>query len=141
MERPAVLGRRVLTTSPTTFQARLCNRYALPCSFTNHSDCVTIEQAEQVFRAGDWEWQFYWHRNPQVIQYIQAVEGLFIGEIVGRPQAVLDGKQEYVYVHTFLHNNDLGPILRAFASLLQVHVPGDITSLCGTTWQVCFGHE
>ncbi|KAF9081198.1 hypothetical protein BGX29_004691, partial [Mortierella sp. GBA35] len=96
------------------FQARLCNGYALPCSFTNHSNCVTVEQAEEVFRAGDWEWQFYWRRSPQVIQYIQAVGGLFIGEIVGRLQAVLDGKQEYVYAHTFLHDNDLGPILGAF---------------------------
>ncbi|KAG0293396.1 hypothetical protein BGZ96_002864 [Linnemannia gamsii] len=96
------------------FQARLCNGYALPCSFTNHSNCVTVEQAEEVFRASDWEWHFYWRRSPQAIQYIQAVGGLFIGEIVGRLQAVLDGKQEYVYAHTFFHDNDLGPILGAF---------------------------
>lgn len=38
------------------FQARLCNGYELPCSRSDLSKCVTAEQADEVFRAGDWEW-------------------------------------------------------------------------------------
>ncbi|KAK9234194.1 histidine phosphatase superfamily [Lipomyces kononenkoae] len=93
------------------FQARLCNGYALPCSVTNSSDCVTMKMAEEVFRAGDWEWNYYWRTNPDVVKYIQVVEGLFIGEIVTRLQAVQDGKSSLDYSHTFVHDGDIGPVL------------------------------
>jgi hypothetical protein len=38
------------------FQARLCNGYELPCNPANLTQCVTTDQANEVFRAGDWEW-------------------------------------------------------------------------------------
>jgi hypothetical protein len=95
------------------FQARMCNGYKLPCSFTHRDSCVTEDQANEVFRAGDWEWNYYWRSNPQVVKYIQLTEGLFIGEIVSRLQAVLDNRQQYVYAHTFVHDGDVGPILGA----------------------------
>jgi acid phosphatase len=93
------------------FQARLCNGYELPCSVTNSSACVTMQMAEEVFRAGDWEWNYYWRTNPDVVKYIQVVEGLFIGEIVSRLQAVQDGKSSLDYSHIFIHDGDIGPIL------------------------------
>uniref|UniRef100_A0A093VIE2 Counting factor 60 n=1 Tax=Talaromyces marneffei PM1 TaxID=1077442 RepID=A0A093VIE2_TALMA len=95
------------------FQARLCNGYKLPCSLTNSSNCVTMEMAQQVFRAGDWEWNYYWRTNPDVVKYIQVVQGLFIGEIVAHLQAVLDGKSSLDYTHIFVHDGDIGPVLGA----------------------------
>lgn len=93
------------------FQARLCNGYDLPCSVSNSSACVTMDMAEEVFRAGDWEWNYYWRTNPYVTKYIQVVEGLFIGEIVARLQAVQDEKSSLDYSHIFVHDGDIGPIL------------------------------
>lgn len=72
-----------------------------------------MEMAEEVFRAGDWEWNYYWRTNAYVKKYIQIVEGLFIGEIVARLQAVLDGKSSLDYSHIFIHDGDIGPILGA----------------------------
>lgn len=95
------------------FQGRLCNGYDLPCSLSNSSACVTRQMAEEVFRAGDWEWNYYWRTNPDVIKYIQVVEGLFIGEIISRLQAVLGGKSSLDYSHVFVHDGDIGPILGA----------------------------
>lgn len=95
------------------FQARLCNGYELPCNFKNHSECVTAAQAAEVFRAGDWEWNYYWRTNPNVTEYIQVVEGLFIGEIVSRLEAVQQGKSNLVYSHIFIHDGDIGPVLGA----------------------------
>lgn len=93
------------------FQGRLCNGYDLPCGLSNSSVCVTMQMAEEVFRAGDWEWNYYWRTNPEVVKYIQVVEGLFIGEIISRLQAVLDGKSSLDYSHVFVHDGDIGPIL------------------------------
>ncbi|EFX01735.1 histidine acid phosphatase [Grosmannia clavigera kw1407] len=94
-------------------QGRLCNGYELPCSTTNSSACVTEAQADMVFRAGDWEWNYYYRTQPYVDKYIQAVEGLFIGEVVAHLQAVLDGSSALDYAHHFLHDNDIGPVLGA----------------------------
>ncbi|KAF4632752.1 hypothetical protein G7Y89_g5365 [Cudoniella acicularis] len=96
------------------FQGRLCNGYALPCNVQNTSDCVSTAQADEVFRAGDWEWNYYWRANPYAQQYIQLVEGLFIGEILTHFQAVKNGKAgEMKYSHTFVHDGDIGPVLGA----------------------------
>ena len=93
------------------FQARLCNGYQLPCSISNSSACVTMAMAEEVFRAGDWEWNYYWRTNPYVTKYIQLVEGLFIGEIIARLEAVQNGTSSIDYSHIFSHDGDIGPIL------------------------------
>jgi len=95
------------------FQARLCNGYKLPCSTSNSSACVTMDMAEEVFRAGDWEWNYYWRTNPFVTEYIQVVEGLFIREIIIRLQAVQNRASSIDYTHIFIHDGDIGPILGA----------------------------
>lgn len=95
------------------FQARLCNGYDLPCSVVDSSTCVTMQQANEVFRAGDWEWNYYWRTNPDVVRYIQVVEGLFIGEIIARLRAVQEGRSSLDYSHIFVHDGDIGPVLGA----------------------------
>jgi hypothetical protein len=95
------------------FQARLCNGYELPCSVSDPSQCVTQEMADEVFRAGDWEWNYYWRTNPYAKKYIQVVEGEFIGEVVAGLQAVQQGRSTIDYAHIFIHDGDLGPVLGA----------------------------
>ncbi|KAL6693695.1 histidine phosphatase superfamily [Trichoderma pleuroticola] len=116
------------------FQARLCNGYELPCSFTDSSKCVSKIQAEEVFRAGDWEWNYYWRNNPQAVKYIQATEGLFIGEIVSRLEAVLGKKQKYVYAHTFIHDGDIGPVLGALG-INQLRWPAMGSNVAIEVWE------
>ncbi|CAK7230513.1 hypothetical protein SCUCBS95973_007599 [Sporothrix curviconia] len=116
------------------FQARLCNGYQLPCKFTDPSKCVSAAQAEEVFRAGDWEWQHYWRNNALAQQYIQLTEGLFIGEIIGRLQAATTSKQQYAYAHTFIHDNDLGPILGAFG-ISQMRWPAMGSNIAIEIWE------
>ncbi|UKZ69860.1 uncharacterized protein TrAtP1_010865 [Trichoderma atroviride] len=116
------------------FQARLCNGYELPCSFTDASKCVSQEQAEEVFRAGDWEWNHYWRNNSLVTKYIQVTEGLFIGEIVRRLQAVSGKTQKYVYAHTFIHDGDIGPILGALG-IDQLRWPAMASNIAIEVWE------
>ena len=115
------------------FQARLCNGYKLPCSPGNQSQCVTQEQADEVFRAGDWEWNYYWRSNPKVTQYIQVVEGMFIKEVVNRLQTVASGRSDLVYAHAFIHDGDLGPILGALG-IDQLRWPGMGSNIAFELW-------
>lgn len=115
------------------FQARLCNGYRLPCSRRNQSQCVTQSQADEVFRAGDWEWNYYWRTNANVTQYIQLVEGLFIKEIVNRLQTVASGRSDLVFSLTFIHDGDLGPILGALG-ISRLRWPGMGSNISFELW-------
>ncbi|KAE8153140.1 histidine phosphatase superfamily [Aspergillus avenaceus] len=116
------------------FQARLCNGYALPCRVEDRSDCVSTEQANEVFRAGDWEWNYWWRRNANATQYIQLVEGLFLGEIVRKLEAVEQGTSDLVYSHNFVHDGDIGPILGALG-IKALRWPGMASNIAIEIWQ------
>ncbi|KAJ5183813.1 hypothetical protein N7492_001429 [Penicillium capsulatum] len=116
------------------FQARLCNGYNLPCSVSNSSACVTMHQANEVFRAGDWEWNYYWRANRDVVKYIQVVEGLLIGEIIARLRAVQDGSSTLDYSHIFIHDGDIGPILGALG-IDALRWPGMASNIAIEVWE------
>ncbi|KAJ5884741.1 histidine acid phosphatase [Penicillium taxi] len=116
------------------FQGRLCNGYRLPCSLKDPSICVTENEAYEVFRAGDWEWNYWWHRNADALKYIQIIEGLFIGEIVRRLEAVSHGTLNRVYTHNFIHDGDIGPILGALGAQ-QIRWPGMASNIAFEIWK------
>lgn len=115
------------------FQGRLCNGYSLPCSKNNSADCVTMDQADEVFRAGDWEWNYYWRANPNATLYIQLIEGLFIGEILDGLQQVANGTSPYSYRHVFVHDGDIGPILGALG-INVLRWPGMASNIAFEVW-------
>ncbi|KAM3070549.1 hypothetical protein ACMFMF_008002 [Clarireedia jacksonii] len=115
------------------FQGRLCNGYELPCSSIT-GDCVNQEMANEVFRAGDWEWNYYWRANPYVKKYIQLVEGLFIGEIVARLESVMNGTiAGGKYSHTFVHDGDIGPVAGALG-INALRWPGMGSNIAFEVW-------
>lgn len=95
------------------FQGRLCNGYELPCSLEEEGNCVSREQADEVFRAGDWMYNYWWRRNQNVTEYIRVIEGMFIAELVRSFEAVVAGEEEVVYRHVFAHDGDIAPLLGA----------------------------
>ncbi|PYH49352.1 histidine acid phosphatase [Aspergillus saccharolyticus JOP 1030-1] len=116
------------------FQARLCNGYSLPCSLKDESRCATQQQADEVFRAGDWEWNYWWRHNANATRYIQLVEGLFIGEVVQHLEAVAKGTSTLVYSHSFVHDGDLGPVLGALG-IKALRWPGMGSNLAFEIWE------
>ncbi|OJJ45175.1 hypothetical protein ASPZODRAFT_168230 [Penicilliopsis zonata CBS 506.65] len=118
------------------FQARLCNGYELPCSRANLSECVTQAQAEEIFRAGDWMWDYWYRASANATSYITLLEGLFIGEIVNRLQAVADskGEQTLQYSHNFIHDGDIGPVLGALG-IKALRWPGMGSNIAFEIWK------
>ena len=115
------------------FQGRLCNGYALPCDVSDTSNCVTTEQANKVFRAGDWEWDYYWRGNPYAKEYITVVEGLFIGEILARFEGVKNGTVTGKYSHVFVHDGDIGPVAGALG-IKALRWPGMASNIAFEIW-------
>ncbi|EAW09983.1 histidine phosphatase family protein [Aspergillus clavatus NRRL 1] len=116
------------------FQARLCNGYQLPCRVDDSSQCVTAEQADEVFRAGDWEYNYWWRRNANATLYIQLVEGLFIGEVVRKLEALEQGSLELTYSHNFVHDGDIAPILGALG-IKALRWPGMGSNIAIEIWE------
>lgn len=117
------------------FQARLCNGYTLPCPVSPaESDvCVTQDQANEVFRAGDWEWNYYWRNSGNSTLYIQTVEGLFIQEILTGFAGAAAGNTSVKYRHEFLHDGDVGPIAGALG-ITALRWPGMGSNLAFELW-------
>ncbi|RJE21663.1 Histidine acid phosphatase [Aspergillus sclerotialis] len=115
------------------FQARLCNGYELPCSRSDESSCVTLDEAYEIFRAGDWEYNYWWRRNENAKRYIQLVEGLFIGEIIRRLEAIEQGQSPLLYSHNFIHDGDIGPILGALG-IKALRWPGMGSNVAFEIW-------
>ena len=91
------------------FQARLCNGYSLPCSTTSN-DCVSEKQANEVFTAGDWEYNYYWVTRENVTEAIKFTSGLFIKDLIELLKDMADSSKDLRYAHLFMHDGDLGPL-------------------------------
>lgn len=115
------------------FQARLCNGYRLPCSRARPSACVSESDAYEVFRAGDWEWNYWWRRNQDAMKYIALTEGLFLGEVADRLDRVSEDALSQVYTHSFVHDGDLGPILGSLG-IRQLRWPGMGSNIAFEVW-------
>lgn len=117
------------------FQGRQCNGYALPCNKNNSAQCVTQDMANEVYRAGDWEWNYYWRTNPNATLYIQLVQGLFIGEVLSRIEAVVNGTNSLSYSHIFVHDGDIGPVAGALG-ITELRWPGMAANIAFEIWYV-----
>jgi acid phosphatase len=115
------------------FQARLCNGYRLPCRVQDRMQCVTAAQADEVFRAGDWEYNYMWRRSANATRYIQVIEGLFIGEIARKLEAVAEGASKLAYSHNFVHDGDISPILGALG-ITAMRWPGMGSNIAFEIW-------
>ncbi|KAK6593227.1 Counting factor 60 [Botrytis cinerea] len=101
------------------FQARICNGYSLPCSPTETSNGITTGERIHMFK-----------------KYIQAVEGLFIGEIVSRLESVANGTiQRGKYSHTFVHDGDIGPVAGALG-INALRWPGMGSNIAVEIWKL-----
>jgi 2-phosphoxylose phosphatase len=92
-----------------------------------------MTQADEVFRAGDWEWNYWWRNNPNAKVYIQTVEGLFIGEIIRGIKALQNGTTKAKYVHDFVHDGDIGPIAGALG-ITALRWPGMGSNIAFEIW-------
>ncbi|KAI5357717.1 Putative histidine phosphatase superfamily [Septoria linicola] len=61
---------------------RLCHQKALPCNVDNSSDCVTMAEAEKVFRLGEYEYSFTYRDSEQSLRASVASYGIWMGEVV-----------------------------------------------------------
>lgn len=99
--------------------ARLCHQKPLPCNITNPTLCVTQEQANEVFRLGQYEYSFIYRDAPQSLAASVASYGVWVGQLAAHlreASAVTRRKPEMAYRHNVAHDGSVSRLL----SILQL---------------------
>lgn len=108
---PACLRSSGLTTLHDAFHnsyydnmsAKQCHSKSLPCSVNDTSLCVTQDEADTVYRLGNWEWSFYYRDAQNSTLYSALHYGAWILELKAHLEAKIAGGQVCSYCLTFAH--------------------------------------
>ncbi|KAL2007213.1 hypothetical protein VTN00DRAFT_8651 [Thermoascus crustaceus] len=99
--------------------ARLCHNKPLPCNINDPSKCVTQEQADKVFRLGQFEYSYMYRDAPTSLAASTADFGVWIGELAQHFRDQMAGKDGKIrYRHNVAHDGSLSRLL----SILQIDV-------------------
>jgi 2-phosphoxylose phosphatase len=93
-----------------TFSTRTCNLYPLPCNVTTGA-CVDADQAEQVFRLGDYEYNYIYNSAQNVTEYNAYHYGVWIGELLDNLGKAVNGTSSIQYRHNVAHDSSMAPLL------------------------------
>lgn len=97
--------------------ARLCHDKPLPCDAAGGA-CVTREQADAVFRLGQWEYAYLHRAAPESLPAAAAAYGVWIAGLAARLRAAGEGvaRGGVRYRHNVAHDGSVARVL----AVLQV---------------------
>ncbi|KAK9432676.1 histidine phosphatase superfamily [Lipomyces doorenjongii] len=120
--------------------SRLCHQLPLPCKISNSSDCVSKQLAEQVFRLGDYEYNYIFREAANSTLYSATHYGAFIAELMSRLKRKVAGTESTIYRHNIAHDGSIAPLLGA----LQINTlrwPGMGSEIIFELWRKEFSHD
>ncbi|KAF1841638.1 cytochrome P450 [Cucurbitaria berberidis CBS 394.84] len=96
--------------------ARQCHAKPLPCKLNDTTSCVTQEQANTVYRLGQYEYSFLYRDSPQSLQASIGSYGVFLAELAQNMRDAASGKSPVIYRHNVAHDGSVSRLL----SILQI---------------------
>ncbi|KAJ7684608.1 phosphoglycerate mutase-like protein [Mycena polygramma] len=103
--------------------AKLCHGKKLPCSVNDTSLCVTQDEANAVFRLGNWEYSYYYRDAPDSAKYSALHYGAWFLELKSHLEAVVAGQSKIKYFHNIAHDGSVSPVL-GFLQIANMVWPG-----------------
>lgn len=98
--------------------ARQCHAKLLPCNINDTSKCVTQDQADTVYRLGQYEYSFIYRDSPASLQAAVGSYGVFLAELASNIRSRISGQSPVIYRHNVAHDGSVSRLL----SILQVEV-------------------
>ncbi|KIW01349.1 uncharacterized protein PV09_07121 [Verruconis gallopava] len=96
--------------------ARQCHSKPLPCNISNHNLCVTQQQADAVYRLGQYEYSYIYRLAPQSLPYAVASFGIWAAELVQNIRDAISASSSMKYRHNVAHDGSVSRLL----SILQI---------------------
>jgi hypothetical protein len=96
--------------------ARQCHAKPLPCNINNTATCVTQQQADTVYRLGQYEYSFIHRDAPQSLQAAVGSYGVWLAELAKHIRDALASRSPIIYRHNVAHDGSVSRLL----SILQV---------------------
>jgi hypothetical protein len=98
--------------------SRLCHAKPLPCNANDSSDCVSLAEAETVFRLGEYEYSLTYRDRPESLRASTSGYGIWIAELAQHLRDATIGKNSSrpIYRHNVAHDGSLSRLL----SILQI---------------------
>ncbi|KAI7184956.1 phosphoglycerate mutase-like protein [Hortaea werneckii] len=106
--------------------ARLCHDKPLPCSVNDTTGCVTMAEADQVFRLGEYEYSFIYRDSSESFPASVSSYGIWVAELAQNFRNAMDdassaaknatGGQRVRYRHNVAHDGSISRLL----SILQL---------------------
>lgn len=98
--------------------ARQCHSKPLPCAISDPSNCVTQEEADAVYRLGQYEYSFIYRDSSLSLQASVGSYGVWIAELAQNIRDGISGASPVIYRHNVAHDGSISRLL----SILQVDV-------------------
>ncbi|CAO2657274.1 Nn.00g034000.m01.CDS01 [Neocucurbitaria sp. VM-36] len=96
--------------------ARQCHAKPLPCNINDTTSCVTQDQANTVYRLGQYEYSFIHRDSPQSLAAAVGSYGVFLAELAQNIRSAVSGEIPVLYRHNVAHDGSVARLL----SILQV---------------------
>ncbi|OCK83811.1 histidine acid phosphatase-like protein [Lepidopterella palustris CBS 459.81] len=98
--------------------ARQCHSKPLPCAISNPNNCVTQEEADAVYRLGQYEYSFIYRDSSSSLQASVGSFGVWIAELAQNIRDSISGASPVIYRHNVAHDGSVSRLL----SILQIDV-------------------
>ena len=96
--------------------ARQCHSKPLPSNKNDTSSSISQQQADTVYRLGQYEYSFIYRDSPQSLQASTASYGVFMAELASNIRSSVSGHSTVIYRHNVAHDGSISRLL----SILQI---------------------
>ena len=114
--------------------ARQCHNKPLPCNISNSDLCVTQEQADTVYRLGQYGYSYIYRGAEQSLPYSTASYGVWVAELAQNLRDAVAGTSGVKYRHNVAHDGSISRLL----SILQLETmvwPGMGAEIVFEVWK------
>lgn len=87
--------------------ARQCHSKPLPCTISNPPACVHQDQANEVYRLGQWEYSYIHRGSNESLRTATAAYGVWFMELADNIRRKIAGSDSTIYRHNIAHDGSV----------------------------------
>lgn len=87
--------------------ARQCHAKPLPCNIAKSSVCVSQDQADEVYRLGQWEYSYIHRGSNESLRAATGAYGVWIAELADNIRRKIAGTNPTIYRHNIAHDGSV----------------------------------